>query len=182
MLKIVPDDADRDDFAATLDELVAEGARRMLVAGLEVEVADYIARHESLVDEAGHRLVVRNGRAEERSLMTGAGSLKVQAPRVNDRREGHRFSSYILPRYARKSPKVADVLPVLYLRGLSTGDFAPALTQFFGRRSAVSLRRGVMSTRRSNPGIYPVTITCMCGPTVCISASGWRRTGCAVWL
>ena len=138
MLKIVTDDADRDDFAATLDELVAEGARRMLVAGLEVEVADYIARHESLVDEAGHRLVVRNGRAEERSLMTGAGALKVQAPRVNDRREGHRFSSYILPRYARKSPKVADVLPVLYLRGLSTGDFAPALAQFFGSDAGLS--------------------------------------------
>ncbi len=138
MLKIVTDDADRDDFAATLDELVAEGARRMLVAGLEVEVADYIARHESLVDEAGHRLVVRNGRAEERSLMTGAGALKVQAPRVNDRREGHRYSSYILPRYARKSPKVADVLPVLYLRGLSTGDFAPALAQFFGSDAGLS--------------------------------------------
>lgn len=138
MLKIVTDDADRDDFVATLDELVAEGARRMLVAGLEVEVADYIARHESLVDEAGHRLVVRNGRAEERSLMTGAGALKVQAPRVNDRREGHRYSSYILPRYARKSPKVADVLPVLYLRGLSTGDFAPALAQFFGSDAGLS--------------------------------------------
>jgi putative transposase len=113
MLKIVPDDAERDDLAVTLDELVAEGARRMLTAGLEAEVADYIARHRELVDEAGHRLVVRNGKAAERSLMTGAGSLPVRAPRVNDRREGHRFSSYILPKYARRSPKVGDVLPVL---------------------------------------------------------------------
>ena len=64
--------------------------------------------------------------------MTGAGALRVRAPRVNDRREGHRFSSYILPKYARRSPKVGDVLPVLYLRGLSTGDFAPALEGFFG--------------------------------------------------
>ena len=138
MLKIVRDGAERDDLATTLDELVAEGALRMLVAGLEVEVADYIERHEELVDEAGHRLVVRNGRAAERNLMTGAGSLPIRAPRVNDRREGHRFSSYILPKYARRSPKVADVLPVLYLRGLSTGDFAPALTQFFGSDAGLS--------------------------------------------
>ena len=138
MLKIVPDDADRDDLVSPLDELVAEGARRMLIAGLEVEVADYIARHEALVDEVGHRLVVRNGKAAERSLMTGAGSLTVQAPRVHDRRDGHRFSSYILPRYARRSPKVGDVLPVLYLRGLSTGDFAPALAEFFGSDAGLS--------------------------------------------
>jgi transposase-like protein len=138
MLKIVHDDADRDDLAATLDELVAEGARRMLTAGLEAEVSDYIARHQGLVDEAGHRLVVRNGKAEERSLVTGAGALRIQAPRVNDRRDGHRFSSYILPRYARRSPKVGDVLPVLYLLGLSTGDFAPALTEFFGSDAGLS--------------------------------------------
>lgn len=138
MLKIVPEDAERDDLAATLDELVVEGARQMLVAGLETEVADYIARHRELVDEAGHRLVVRNGRAEERSLMTGAGELKIRAPRVNDRRDGHVYSSYILPKYARRSPKVGDVLPVLYLRGLSTGDFAPALAQFFGSDAGLS--------------------------------------------
>jgi len=138
VLKIVADDVDRDHLAVTIDELVSEGARRMLMAGLEAEVADYIERHTSLVDEAGHRLVVRNGRAAERSLMTGAGSLPVQAPRVNDRRDGHRFSSYILPRYARRSPKVADVLPVLYLRGLSTGDFAPALSEFFGSDAGLS--------------------------------------------
>jgi putative transposase len=132
MLKIVTNDADRDDLMLMLDELVAEGALRMLMAGLETEVHDHIERHRHLVDAAGHRLVVRNGKAAERTLVTGAGALKVRAPRVHDRREGHRFSSYILPKYARQSPKVGDVLPVLYLRGLSTGDFAPALTEFFG--------------------------------------------------
>ena len=137
-MKIVTDDADRDDLSSSLDELVAEGALRMLIAGLETEIADYIERHELLVDEAGHRLVVRNGRAGERSLVTGAGELKIRAPRVNDRRDGHRFSSYILPKYARRSPKVGDVLPVLYLRGLSTGDFAPALTEFFGTDAGLS--------------------------------------------
>ena len=83
-------------------------------------------------------LVVRNGKAAERTLLTGAGALRVRAPRVNDRREGRRFSSYILPAYARRSPKVGDVLPVLYLRGLSTGDFAPALAEFFGSDAGLS--------------------------------------------
>ena len=138
MLKIVADDTDRDDLAGTLDELVAEGARRMLIAALETEVAGYIESHEELVDEWGYRLVVRNGRAAERTLVTGAGALKVRAPRINDRRAGHRFSSYILPKYARRSPKVADVLPVLYLRGLSTGDFTPALEEFFGSDAGLS--------------------------------------------
>jgi transposase-like protein len=138
MLKIVTDDTDRDDLAGVLDELVTEGARRMLVAALETEVADYVDRHHQVVDEAGRRLVVRNGKAKERTLVTGAGALQVRAPRVHDKREGHRFSSYILPKYARRSPKVADVLPVLYLRGLSTGDFAPALAEFFGTDAGLS--------------------------------------------
>ena len=119
MLKIATGGADRES-TSPLDELVAEGARRMLAAALEAEVADYIDRHTSEVDGDGRRLVVRNGRAAERTLLTGAGVLKVQAPRVWDRREEKRFSSYILPKYARRSPKVADVLPILYLRGLST--------------------------------------------------------------
>lgn len=109
MLKIVVDDAERDDLTSSLDELVAEGARRMLMAGLKAEVADYIERHQGFVDEAGHRLVVRNGRAAERSVMTGAGALAIRAPRVNDKRTDHGFSSYILPKYARRSPKVGDV-------------------------------------------------------------------------
>jgi hypothetical protein len=104
MLKIVTDDADRVDLTSMLDELVAEGALRMLLAGLETEVHDHIERHRHLVDAAGLRMVVRNGKAAERTLVTGAGSLKIRAPRVHDRREGHRFSSYILPKYARQSP------------------------------------------------------------------------------
>jgi transposase-like protein len=138
MLKIVTDGIDRDDLAGGLDELVAEGARRMLVAALEAEVADYVERHVGEVDDEGRRLVVRNGRAAERTLVTAAGGLQLRAPRVHDRRQGRSFSSYILPRYARRSPKVADVLPVLYLRGLSTGDFAPALEGFFGTDAGLS--------------------------------------------
>jgi len=138
MLKIVTDGIDRDDLGLVLDELVAEGARRMLAAALEAEVAEYVERHTGELDEAGRRMVVRNGRAAERTLVTGAGGLRVRAPRIHDRRDGKSFSSYILPRYARRSPKVADVLAVLYLRGLSTGDFAPALTEFFGTDAGLS--------------------------------------------
>jgi putative transposase len=130
---------DRDDLAVgMLDGLVTEGARRMLVAALEAEVAGYIDRHQELVGDSGRRLVVRNGKAPERTLVTGAGVLKMRAPRVNDKRDGCRFTSRILPRYARRSPKVADVLPVLYLCGLSTGDFAPALEEFFGFDAGLS--------------------------------------------
>jgi len=104
MLKILADGVDRDDLAGMLDELVVEGARRMLAAALEAEVAESVDRHRELVDEAGHRLVVRNGSAPERTLVTAAGGLTIRAPRVHDRREGRRFSSYILPKYARRSP------------------------------------------------------------------------------
>jgi putative transposase len=121
----------------TLDELAREGARRMLVAALEVEVGEYLEAHRGERDAEGHALVVRNGRARERKVTTGAGTFPVKAPRVNDRRldadgERQRFSSRILPAYMRRSPKVTEVLPILYLRGLSTGDFREALPALLG--------------------------------------------------
>ena len=100
-----------------LDELAREGARRMLAAALQAEVAAYIDAHADLVDEHGHRLVVRNGYHAEREVATAAGAVPVQAPRVNDRRvdeatgQRRRFTSAILPAWARKSPGVAEVLP-----------------------------------------------------------------------
>ena len=137
----------------------------------------------------GIGLVVRNGRAGERTLVTGAGALRVRAPRVNDRREGHRFSSYILPKYARRSPKVGDVLPVLYLRGLSTGDFAPALEGLFGSDAGLSASTigRLLETWSDEYEAFEDRdlsgrIMCMCGPTGSISVSAWRRTGCVVWL
>jgi putative transposase len=118
----------------TLDELAREGARRMLLAALEAEVATYIEAHREVRDEAGRAQVVRNGRGRARRVTVGAGTLTVQAPRVDDRRvdeagERRRFRSRILPPYLRRSPKVAEVLPLLYLHGLSTGDFRAALPQ-----------------------------------------------------
>jgi len=121
----------------SLDELAREGARRMIAAALEVEVDEYVASLSGEVDGDGRRLVVRNGHARERGLTVGSGTVRIRAPRVNDKRvdeggERQRFGSRILPAYARRSPKVTDVLPVLYLRGLSTGDFGPALRDLLG--------------------------------------------------
>jgi putative transposase len=119
-----------------LDALGREGARRMLAVALEVEVADYIDRHRGLCGERGHALVVRNGRARARKVTMGAGTVEVRAPRVHDRRAGQRFTSAILPPWVRRSPKVTEVLPILYLRGLSTGDFQPAMTVLLGEDAA----------------------------------------------
>jgi transposase-like protein len=139
MLSIVASEqAEQDALKLDLDALVLEGARRMLVAALKAEVDQYIADHAEHRDAAGHALVVRNGLAEPRSVTTAAGALEIQAPRVHDRREGRRFTSAILPPWARRSPKVTEVLPVLYLRGISTKDFEPALAEFFGSEAGLS--------------------------------------------
>jgi putative transposase len=127
-----------NESRVTLDTLAREGARRMIAAALEVEVDEYVAALVDEIDEDGKRLVVRNGHARERRVTIGSGTVPIQAPRVNDKRidektaERKRFSSKILPAYARRSPKVTDVLPILYLRGLSTGDFQPALRDLLG--------------------------------------------------
>ena len=127
-----------------LDQLVRDGARQMLAAALQAEVAAYIDAHAEQVDEHGRRLVVRNGYHQAREVATAAGAVPVTQPRVNDKRvdadtgERQRFASAILPAWARKSPQVAEVLPLLYLHGLSSGDFTPALEQFCGSAAGLS--------------------------------------------
>jgi putative transposase len=148
MLKVVQDaEASNENRAAggsLLDEIVRDGARQMLAAALQAEVAAYIDAHRDQIDEHGHRLVVRNGQHGEREVTTAAGAVPVRAPRVNDKRideetgERRRFSSAILPAWARKSPQVAEVLPLLYLHGLSSSDFGPALEQFLGSSAGLS--------------------------------------------
>jgi transposase-like protein len=144
MLSVVTTEQAHDELRLDLDQLVREGARRMLAAGLEAEVDDYLAACPAERDEHGQRLVVRNGHARQRQVTTVAGAVAVRAPRVNDRRtdpmtgERVRFRSVILPPWCRKSPKVAEVLPLLYLHGLSTGDFVPALEGFFGSAAGLS--------------------------------------------
>jgi putative transposase len=120
----------------SLDELAREGARRMIAAALEVEADEYISKLRHLRDERGHVMVVRNGKAQERTVQLGAGPVKMRAPRVNDRRAGERFTSRILPPYMRRSPRLEEALPALYLRGLSTGDFAKALPILLGPEAA----------------------------------------------
>ena len=150
MLTVVPDSLESAAQDASgpsvslLDELVREGARRMLAAALEAEVAAYIDAHTDEVDQDGRRLVVRNGHHAQRQVLTGAGAVEVSAPRVNDKRldqvsgQRKRFSSAVLAPWCRKSAKVSEVLALLYLHGLSGNDFGPALEQFLGTSAGLS--------------------------------------------
>ncbi|MGH8276028.1 MAG: IS256 family transposase [Steroidobacteraceae bacterium] len=143
MLKLVHDAAasavdDPEALTIDLDELCRVAAQDMLAVALAAERRAYLEAHAGELDASGHRLVVGNGYARTREVTTGAGMVEVSAPRVDDRRQGEQFSSAILPAYMRKSPKVTEVLPILYLRGLSTGDFAPALGEFFGSDAGLS--------------------------------------------
>ena len=133
----------REELTLDLDEIARQGARRMLAQALEAEVHDYIEAARGQRDERGYALVVRNGHANEREVLLGAGAVEVKAPRVNDKRvdeDGNRrrFKSVILPPYMRRSPKVTEVLPLLYLHGLSSGDFVLALEEFFGTEAGLS--------------------------------------------
>src|SRR5437763_5581859 len=149
MLTVVPGDGSGHDdekggSPSLIDEIVREGARRMLAEALQAEVDAYIAAHAAERDGNGRRLVVRNGYHQSREILTSAGAVQVTAPRVNDKRtdpqtgERQRFSSAILPPWARKTPKITEVLPLLYLHGLSSGDFVPALGQFLGSAKGLS--------------------------------------------
>ena len=120
-----------------LGEILKTGAQQMLAQAVEAEVATYIAVHAELRDDSGHRLVVRNGHKNEREIQTGVGALKIKQPRVDDRRvdeNGQRkqFVSNILPPYLRRTRSIDELIPWLYLRGISTGDFSEALKALLG--------------------------------------------------
>ena len=142
MLKVVEEESNRKSEAlVSLDDLAREGARRMLVSALAAEVEEYVSAHKHERDDAGRALVVRNGKARARQVTMGSGTVEIEAPRVNDKRvdedgERQRFTSAILLPYMRRSPKVTEVLPILYLRGLSTGDFKPALESLLGESAS----------------------------------------------
>lgn len=150
MLRVVEKPTkENEELRTTLDELLRHGALKMLHEALEAEVEEYVQRHREARDARGRAHVVRNGKAPARQLVTGSGTLEVRAPRINDRRvdetgQRHRFTSQILPSYMRKAPKVTEVLPILYLRGLSTGDFRAALPVLLGEEAG---------------GLSPTTIT-----------------------
>jgi putative transposase len=134
MMKLLtPKVLERKEFELTIDEIAREGARRMLMHCLNLEVDEYISQNTSAVDEDGRRLVVKNGVGRARKVTMGSGTVDVSQPRVNDKREGEKFFSQILPPYMRKTPKVESLLPLLYLKGLSTNDFHSALGEFLGK-------------------------------------------------
>ena len=150
MLRVVEKPTkENEELRVILDDVLQRGALKMLHETLEAEVEEYIWRHREARDQRGHAQVVRNGKAPARTLVTGSGTLEVRAPRINDRRvdaegERQRFASQILPSYMRRAPKVTEVLPLLYLRGLSTGDFQAALPVLLGEDAT---------------GLSPTTIT-----------------------
>jgi transposase-like protein len=119
-----------------LEELLRKGARDLLQQAVQNEVAEYLAKHGDLRDEHGHRLVVGNGSLPERELVTGIGKVRIRQPRVRDAREGERFTSRILPPYMRRVPSIDALIPALYLKGVSTGDFSEALEAILGPQAA----------------------------------------------
>lgn len=121
------------EIELSLDTIVREGAKRMLSQALQLEVEEYIQKHRDFVDKNGHRVVVKNGVGQSRTITLGSGSIGLRAPRVDDRRDGERFLSSVLPPYLRKSPKIESLLPLLYLKGLLTNDFRSALSEMLGQ-------------------------------------------------
>jgi transposase-like protein len=120
-----------------LDEVVRQGARELVQRAVEIEVELFLERYQYLMDDRGRRQVVRNGYRPVRTIVTGAGPVEVATPRVDDRvlaRHGEpRFTSALIPPYLRRTKNMEELLPVLYLKGISTGDFTEALQAILGR-------------------------------------------------
>ena len=121
-----------------LEELARKGARQLLAQAMEAEVAEFVEKHSGTTDEEGRRVVVRNGHLPERELVTGIGPLRIRQPRVDDRglAQEQRFSSQILPRYLRRVASVDNLIPILYLKGISSGDMSEALESILGPGAA----------------------------------------------
>lgn len=120
-----------------LDEIVRRGAKRMLEQALEIEIDSFVERYQYVLDDGGRRLVTRNGYSPERKIVTGAGQLEVRTPRVDDRVlekvNERRFTSNLVPRYLRRTKNIDELIPVLYLKGISTGDFTEAMEKLLGK-------------------------------------------------
>jgi len=124
------------EAVSSLDEMVRLGAQQMLQSAIETEVEGFVFQHADRLDDQGRRLVVRNGYLPSRNLQTGAGPLELKQPRVRDNSPNQddrvRFSSSILPAYLRRSKSIDELIPLLYLKGISTGDFNEALAALLG--------------------------------------------------
>ena len=125
------------EVADALTEVLREGARSLLANAVQAEVEAFLREHGMLRDDGGRRQIVRNGYLPERTIQTGIGSVAVQVPRVRDRSgSGIRFRSELLPPYLRRSRSVEELIPWLYLKGISTGDFREALSALLGAHPA----------------------------------------------
>ena len=120
-----------------LDEIVRYGAKKMLQKALDVEVDLFLEKYQYILDAQGNRKVIRNGRGRPRKIVTGAGQLEIETPRIDDRtleiQQEPRFKSSIVPPYLRRTKNIDELLPVLYLKGISTGDFSEALESILGK-------------------------------------------------
>jgi len=176
-----------------LSDVLRQGAQRMLAQAIEAEVAEWIDGHAEATDRQGRRQVVRNGYLPKRTITTGIGAIEVEQPRVLDRRgqeEAESFSSKILPPYLRKTKSLEELIPWLYLKGISTGDFSEALASLVGPSASVfrrppshgSSRSGKLNSRNGAGGPWRESNTSISGRMACISTSAWRKIGNASWF
>src|SRR5262249_18075057 len=193
--------AKRGAFPDDRTEILRSGARALLTQAIEAEVAEFLAKHSNLKTETGHQRVVRHGHLPEREIMTGIGPVAVRQPRVRDREaargEPIRYSPSILPPYARRSKSLEVLIPVLYLKGVSSGDFEDALAVLVGKdapglsastidrlKSLPSRKRGRCGPRSMRAGrsaICQQSATSIAGPTASIWRPGSRRRRSASW-
>ena len=196
-----------------LSGILRDGAQRLLAQAIDGEVDDWIARHAELRDEHGRQLVVKNGHHPTRTLVTGVGPVEVTQPRVLDRRNAgrrpielapgtavaqdvdaadqpvERFRSSILPPYLRKTKAIEELIPWLYLKGVSTGAFAEALQALVGPQaaglSATTITRLMTAWQDERPGTadrWRASSMCTSGPTASTSPSAWKRIASASWF
>lgn len=175
-----------------LTEILLQGAQSLLLQAIQAEVGDYIDRFKDLKDASGKRLVVRNGSMPEREIQTPLGQIPVKQPRVDDRRvdaSGNRlrFESKILPPYLRKTKSMEELIPWLYLKGISTSDLTDALSALLGKDapglSATTIGRLQEGWQKDyekwNQRRLETSVLYTSGPTAFISMSDWVRTrGC----
>jgi len=119
-----------------LDEALRDGARKMLQEAIENEVIEYVRQFADLKDEMNRRRVTKNGHLPARDILTGIRPVNIRQPRVRDKRDGKSFSSAILPKYKRKTASLEQLIPELYLRGISTNNFPEALAALLGENAA----------------------------------------------
>lgn len=131
---------------SALEEVLRDGAKRLLQEAIEYEVFEYVQKFKEIKDEMNNRLVTRNGYLPARDIQTGIGPINVRQPRVRDKRDGQAFSSVVLPKYKRKTESLERLIPELYLRGISTNNFPEALSALLGKNAT---------------GLSPANITCM---------------------